>query len=261
MGKNSTNERAAIRVARSIVQDIQHQKLRPGTPLDPEHVMVEKLGVARATVREALRFLELQGALRIKAGPGGGPVVSVPQPEHLASALSLQLQFANASFQSVIDARMSIYPVLASEAANKATHQHIQALQKSLGQMRLAINDSDLMTKEARQFHHLVAEASGNLVLGFLVQALHRMSEGTGIQYDAKQRRASIRKAERILLAIEAGDSLEAKNVTEEMLVAALKYWQKTSPELLDQPVSWLASELPNKSSKQSSLQAVQSSK
>ena len=31
--------------------------------------MIQEFGVARATVREALRFLELQGALRIKAGP------------------------------------------------------------------------------------------------------------------------------------------------------------------------------------------------
>ena len=73
--------------------------------------MVEELGVARATVREALRFLELQGALRIKAGPGGGPVVSAPGADDLASVLSLHLQFADASFRSVVEARCSIYPV------------------------------------------------------------------------------------------------------------------------------------------------------
>jgi DNA-binding FadR family transcriptional regulator len=51
------NERAAIKIARDIVGDIQERALRPGTKLDPEHVMIQKFGVSRATVREALRFL------------------------------------------------------------------------------------------------------------------------------------------------------------------------------------------------------------
>ena len=119
MSSKATPERAAIRVARKLVGEIRRRRLRPGTTLVAEHRMVEKLGVARATVREALRFLELQGALRIKAGPGGGPVVSVPGADHLASVLSLHLQFAEASFRSVVDARCSIYPVLAAEAARR----------------------------------------------------------------------------------------------------------------------------------------------
>ena len=112
MGRKRNPERAAVRIARKLVGEIQRRRLRPGTQLDAEHRMVEELGVARATVREALRFLELQGALRIKAGPGGGPVVSAPGADHLASVLSLHLQFADASYRSVVEARRSIYPVL-----------------------------------------------------------------------------------------------------------------------------------------------------
>ena len=73
--------------------------------------------------------------------------------------------------------------------------------------MRSATRDSDLLARETRQFHNLVADASGNMVLGFLVKALHRMSEGAGIQYNLRQRKASVEKAEKVLLAIEAGDA------------------------------------------------------
>ena len=125
-----SKERAAIRIARKLVSEIRRRRLRPGTKLDAEHRMVEGLGVARATVREALRFLELQGALRIKAGPGGGPVVSVPGADHLASVLSLHLQFGDASFRSVVDARCSIYPVLAAEAAENASREDVLTLQE-----------------------------------------------------------------------------------------------------------------------------------
>ena len=109
------------------------------------------MGVARATVREALRFLELQGALRIKAGPGGGPIVSVPGAGHLASVLSLQLQFAAASYRSVLEARRSIYPVLAAEAAANASHQDIETLHQSIARMRTVIEDSDLLIDELIQ--------------------------------------------------------------------------------------------------------------
>ena len=68
MSVKRTHERAAVRVARKLVSEIRRRRLRPGAQLASEHRMVEKFAVARAPIREALRFLELQGALRIKAG-------------------------------------------------------------------------------------------------------------------------------------------------------------------------------------------------
>ena len=70
MSAKRIRERAAVRVARKLVNEIRRRRLRPGTQLDSEHLMVEEFGVARGTIREALRFLELQGALRIKAEIG-----------------------------------------------------------------------------------------------------------------------------------------------------------------------------------------------
>lgn len=95
--------------------------------------MVEELGVARATVREALRFLELQGALRIKAGPGGGPVVSIPGADHLASVPSLHLQFAVASFRSVVEARRFM-SLIASASGNPVLAILVDALHRMSGE-------------------------------------------------------------------------------------------------------------------------------
>ena len=242
MEAENLNDRAATRVARHIVSDIQERGLRPGAKLDPEHIMIEKFGVARATVREALRFLELQGALRIKAGPGGGPVVSVPDIDHLTSAISLQLQFANATFAAVLEARRSIYPVLVAEAAENATHQDIAALRRCVMLLNASTDDSDTTAREARHFYELVAAASGNLVLGFLVNALHRMSQRSGIVYDLEHRQAHARNVERILQAIEAGDAEKAHAISKRMHSAAKRYWERTAPELLATPVSWMPS-------------------
>jgi DNA-binding FadR family transcriptional regulator len=205
--------------------------------------MVEKQGVARGTLREALRFLEFQGALRIKAGPGGGPIVNIPGVDHLTSALSLQMQFANATFQSVLDARKAIYPVLVAEAAENATHQDIAALRESLSRLLDAVENSDTATQEARNFYELVASASKNLVLGFLVNALHRMSENSNVQYDPERWRASIQQSEKVLHAIERGDAESARTISTRALEAASRYLEKNEPELLSQPVSWTATE------------------
>lgn len=235
-----TNERAAIKVARNIVSDIQERALRPGTKLDPEHVMVQKFGVARATVREALRFLELQGTLRIKAGPGGGPVVSVPDVDHLTSAISLQLQFANATFAAVLDARRSIYPTLVAEAAEKANHQDLVALRACVDRLDKTSNDSEATEEEARRFYDLVAIASKNLVLGFLVNSLHRMSQRSGIKYDLEHRLAHAKNTRVILEAIEAGDVGKAHSISRKMHAASKRYWEKHASDLLETPVSWI---------------------
>lgn len=239
MPSKGTRERAATRIARMLVREIRRRRLRPGTKLVAEHRMVEKLGVARATVREALRFLELQGALRIKAGPGGGPVVSVPGADHLASVLSLHLQFAGASFQSVVDARRSIYPVLAAEAAENASREDVATLRESIARMHAGVRDPELFNEEARRFMSVLATASGNRVLALLVDALHRMSEGSG-RWDERQRRAALRSYERAAGAIERGEPDEARSIVARSIAAAARYRERTAPDELKQPVAWI---------------------
>jgi DNA-binding FadR family transcriptional regulator len=236
-------ERAAIRIARQLVGEIRRRRLRPGTQLAAEHRMVEELGVARGTVREALRFLELQGALRIKAGPGGGPVVSAPGADHLASVLSLHLQFADASFRSVVEARCSIYPVLAAEAATNASPEDLTALHESIARMHSGAHDPDLFREEARRFMTLIATASGNRVLAILVEALHRMSGESTTAWDERQRRSALKSYERVVCAIENGAHDEASSIMTKSLTAALRTWERTAPDELKEPVAWIASD------------------
>src|SRR5215211_3941173 len=69
-------EKVSEVVARSIVQDIAARRLPPGTMLPSESVMLDRYRVGRASLREGLRILEIQGLITIKPGPGGGPMVA-----------------------------------------------------------------------------------------------------------------------------------------------------------------------------------------
>ena len=49
-----------------------------------------------------------------------------------------------------------------------------------------------------------------------------------------------VRGSEDILRAIESGDSEAARVVTEKLHAAAMRYWERTAPDVLKQPVAWI---------------------
>ena len=156
--------------------------------------------------------------------------------------LSLHLQFADASFRSVVEARCSIYPVLAAEAASNASREDIATLHGSIARLHDGEHDADLFREEARRFMNLIASASGNRVLAILVEALHRMS-GDKSAWDEKERRSALRSYERVIQAIEAGESEEARKLMAESLAAAVRSAEQMAPEQFKRPVAWIASD------------------
>src|SRR5260370_14272352 len=62
-----------------------------GTALPTERDLVAQTQMSRATVREALRILEVQGLIRIKTGRAGGAFVQKPDDESVAHSVALVL--------------------------------------------------------------------------------------------------------------------------------------------------------------------------
>ena len=87
--------------------------------------MLEEYQVGRGTLRESLRFLELQGIISLKPGPGGGPVVERPEATSLATSLMLLLQFADAQYRVVAEARVALEPTMARLAAERMTAESL----------------------------------------------------------------------------------------------------------------------------------------
>jgi DNA-binding FadR family transcriptional regulator len=79
-------------------------------------------------------------------------------------------------------------------------------------------------------------------VLALLVDALHRMSEGTG-EWDERQRRSAVRSYEKAVAAIERGDADEARTIIAKSLAAAASYRERMAPDALKQPVAWIDSD------------------
>ena len=106
MSTKRNPERVAVRIARKLVSEIRRQRLRPAMPLVAEHRMVEALGVARATVCEALRFLELQRGAphqgRARRGAGLDDLILHPRRDRRRPVVGDEAMFAT-SYPDVME--------------------------------------------------------------------------------------------------------------------------------------------------------------
>jgi DNA-binding FadR family transcriptional regulator len=231
--------KAAVVLAQSIAAEIQRRGLGAGEKLLSEQKMVERYGVARGSLREALRYLELQGVLRIKSGPGGGPVIQTPDGGHFASTLALMLQFVGARFRTIIETRWVVEPGIAALAAERATAEDLAALRACRDAMRGALADGRRFAEESRRFHDLLAFASGNPLFRFLVPALHWISDGAGVDYSAVERKRILRGMGDILAAIEAREATVAYDLTRAFFGASLAYLDRAHSALMERPLRW----------------------
>ena len=85
--------------------------------------MVEQYDVSRASLREALRLLEVQGLIRLKPGPGGGPVVGSVKASHLARTATLYFHLDASTYGQLMATQVLLEPLCAQLAArNPESH-------------------------------------------------------------------------------------------------------------------------------------------
>jgi GntR family transcriptional regulator, transcriptional repressor for pyruvate dehydrogenase complex len=238
---NHKPKKTALLVSYRIVEQIARRELKPGAPLTPERDMLAEFGVARGTLREALRFLEMQGVITIKTGPGGGPVVAMPDSRQLASMIGLLLQFRGATYRTVLDARLVLEPVLAGKASENATAEQLEALADSLTAMSEHLDDNSFFLDENENFHELIAAASGNELFSLLIASLAWITDGTalGVQYHRKSRESVLETHTRIYEAIRARKPTRATAAMRAHVVEFATFLEKKYPFVLDTALTW----------------------
>jgi GntR family transcriptional repressor for pyruvate dehydrogenase complex len=154
-------------LARQIVRDLARQRLDSGAMLAPEAVMLRRLQVGRASLREALRILEVYGLITIKPGPGGGPIVHTPTSREFARTACFYFNVRGATLHDLLEARRSLEPLLARLAATSENTAAIEQLMAAVEAGDNARDTDDVVRwrRHATEFHGLVAMASGNRIL------------------------------------------------------------------------------------------------
>lgn len=240
-GLSTRPQKTAIILAQKIVADINERGNVIGDRLPPERVMLEQYQVGRGTLRESLRFLELQGVISLRPGPGGGPAVTKPDAAPLATALTLLLQFSDAPFRTIAESRQGLEPMMAQLAAERMSDEEVAELGSSVQRMRENLSDEKIFLEENKRFHDIIAHGSGNAMFGYLVDALLDILDGSaiGIDYPEVRREAVTKAHTSIYDALASRDPEAAARTMSDHIAAYIRYAETKFPHVLDSSVTW----------------------
>ncbi|GAA1845545.1 FadR/GntR family transcriptional regulator [Actinomadura bangladeshensis] len=230
--------KVASEIARSLMREAAERGLVPGDHLGAESWLLERYGVARGSLREALRLLEAQGAVEMRRGAGGGAIMALPQPAQLAGVLAMTLQSGHGTLRTILEARAAIEPTMTALAAQRRTPEQVDALLRCTEDLLTDRHDSAAFHLNNRRFHDLVAAASDNLLLAAIVPALSWMSQAIGWEHDPRVRKRIAIEKQHIAEAIEQGDSWSASQRMSRM-ISAYEEIDTADPHRLDAPVVW----------------------
>jgi GntR family transcriptional regulator, transcriptional repressor for pyruvate dehydrogenase complex len=175
---SSRASKLAETVAKQIVDDIFAQGLRPGAKLPGEREMLERFGISRGTLREALRILEAHGLLIIRSGPRGGPMIAHMTARDFNKACSLHFKAAGITIQQLWEARLGIEPTLArlaTENLDDANRSELASLLES-AQKNNSIDELAEYIRLGSAVHRAIAAASGSPILSLFAQSLGEMT-------------------------------------------------------------------------------------
>ena len=195
-------------------------ELAEGDSLGHEPDLVERFGVSRPSLREALRILEAEGFITVVRGVRGGVVVHEPDERMTARTAAMVLQARNVALSDVFEARALLEPLAAEAIATSRRRRSIVAeLRKLVEQEEATVEDPDAFGVSNAAFHeHLVASA-GNQTLSIVAEMLNEIvaravtavSQADDTARSVSTRRRGIRGQRRLLDLLEAGDGAEAE--------------------------------------------------
>lgn len=203
-------------VAEQLRRRIMNGELRIGQRLPPEDELNQHFGIARTTLREALRVLESQGLLEIRRGRGGGPVITKPDLEPAATALAIALQLEGATVGHLYEVRRMIEPDAAGKLAHKHTDADMAALNRAIDKAKIAAdaNDTGAFGEAAASVHETLLERAANPALSIISQLLHdlvwRYYADRAAAASQQLMRRAVRSYRRLVTYIEDGDVLGA---------------------------------------------------
>jgi DNA-binding FadR family transcriptional regulator len=149
-------------LAREIRERILSGELVEGTALPAERELVKQTQMSRATVREALRILEVQNLVRVRAGRAGGAFVQRPTTNGMAGSVSMLIRGQRIKLADLMETREALEPFCAESAARKRTDDDLELLDRA--NEDIADPDADLSTflQANLDWHVGVAMASHN---------------------------------------------------------------------------------------------------
>ena len=157
-------------IARQVKSMIAEGRLKGGDRLPPERDLADKFVVSRTSVREALRALESLGLVEIR--PGEGTFVREASIESLVEPLALLMVSQREAIGELFEARRVLEPSLAALAAERATPEEIQEMERILDEQSREVAAGRTGLAQDAQFHAAIGAAAHNRAITRITHAI-----------------------------------------------------------------------------------------
>jgi len=205
-----TSKRLYRQIADQLAELVRRGEFKPGDRLPSERDLSQQFNVSRASVREALIALEIDGFVDVRIGLGVF-VNAAPAANSQTAALGEPGPF------EVLSARYLIEAETAALAARDGSARDHSRIRETLQLMTQEVQDSGIGLAADGLFHLRIAEASGNSALVHLVHQLWSFRHSAMFRkldehFDSPERHEeAIEEHRRVVDAIERRDAEAAR--------------------------------------------------
>ena len=209
------------RISSSIMDQIKEavfqKKLMPGDKLPSEHELMEQFNASRVTVREALRTLEYSGILEIKRGSRGGAFIKDQNSKIVTNFLQDMFATGKIEISDLTEVRLALEPLSAKVAAARAKEPSLKQIGMNLKEDQNLLEKGELSDSRLchMEFHRLIAQASGNPVIFFMIDSMMDVLEHfiSSIPLPPKIIEQDAQSHEKIFFAIKNGQPKTAHDL------------------------------------------------
>jgi 3-hydroxyisobutyrate dehydrogenase len=212
--------KAAELLAARIRGQIVRGELKAGDRLPAESELMERFGVSRPTLREAIRVLEMESLLRMRRGSRGGALITSPDPQVAARAVGVLLQLRGVSLRDIHEARMMIEPTAARRIAESHDASPVlDTLRERNEEARANVRDFREFPHRSWSFHKTLVEGARNETLTVLWQMIadiielqvarrySRLMQPNEVEEQIRQNLRSVRANDKLLKLLESRDA------------------------------------------------------
>lgn len=190
---------------------IRSGELRPGDSMPSERALMERFGVGRPAVREAMQSLQNQGLITINQGERSrvkelSAATVLDQSDEVARLL---LDAAPANLEHLKQARRMFELGIVRVAAEKATPEDIDDLRGLLDEQKRHLEDPKTFIGTDMRFHTRIAEITDNPIIVAVSAAMLRwlLEYHVSLLHWSGKEKMTLREHGRIIARIEAHDA------------------------------------------------------
>jgi DNA-binding FadR family transcriptional regulator len=203
-------------IADELRRAILSGEVADGELLGREPELVERFGVSRPSLREALRILEAEQLITVVRGVRGGVVVNAPDSRVTARTAAMLLQARNVSVADVLEARHLLEPLAVRAIASMRNRKRV------VGELRAMVDDIEAKLEDTEafgvafaRFDEQLVVLGGNQTLAIIDEMLSEIVSRTvaavrharELEMPLAYRRRGLRSQRHLLEFIEAGDA------------------------------------------------------